>query len=155
VPSIFGLWGDSLDHLVHLLLAFVLALPIGWHRAREEQSAGLRTFPLVAMASCGLVQTAISVNGVSVPNNANILQGVVTGIGFIGAGAIIRQGDFTTGHATAASIWTVGIMGAAVGYGYYDIGIILTAANLAILLIRAPFRRPVAQSDAPSDRRAD
>jgi putative Mg2+ transporter-C (MgtC) family protein len=107
------------------------------------------------MASCGLVQTAISVNGVSVPNNANILQGVVTGIGFIGAGAIIRQGDFTTGHATAASIWTVGIMGAAVGYGYYDIGIILTAANLAILLIRAPFRRPVAQSDAPSDRRAD
>jgi putative Mg2+ transporter-C (MgtC) family protein len=152
VPSIFGLWGDSLDHLVHLLMAFVLALPIGWHRAREEQSAGLRTFPLVAMASCGLVQTAISVNGV---NNANILQGVVSGIGFIGAGAIIRQGDFTTGHATAASIWTVGIMGAAVGYGYYDIGIILTAANLAILLIRAPLRRPVAQSDAPSDRRAD
>jgi hypothetical protein len=47
VPSIFGLWGDSLDHLVHLLMAFVLALPIGWHRAREEQSAGLRTFPLV------------------------------------------------------------------------------------------------------------
>ena len=89
MPSIFGLWGDSLDHLVHLLLAFVLALPIGWHRAREDQSAGLRTFPLVAMASCGLVQTAISVIGVSVPNNANILQGVVTGIGFIGAGAIM------------------------------------------------------------------
>jgi uncharacterized membrane protein YhiD involved in acid resistance len=112
-------------------------------------SAGRRS------VGCGLVQTAISVIGVSVPNNANILQGVVTGIGFIGAGAIIRQGDFTTGHATAASIWTVAIMGAAVGYGYYDIGIILTAANLAILLIRALFPRPVAQSDAPSDRRAD
>jgi putative Mg2+ transporter-C (MgtC) family protein len=139
MPSIFGLWGDSLDHLVHLLVAFVLALPIGWHRAREEQSAGLRTFPLVAMAACGLVQTAISVIGVSVPFNATILSGVVTGIGFIGAGAIIRQGDFTTGHATAASIWTVGIMGAAVGYGYYDIGIILAAANLAVLLLRAPF----------------
>jgi len=41
--------------------------------------------------------------------NANIMQGVVTGIGFIGAGAIIRQSDFTTGHATAASIWTVGV----------------------------------------------
>jgi hypothetical protein len=59
------------------------------------------------MASCGLVQTAISVIGASVPFNATILAGVVTGIGFIGAGAIIRQGDFTTGHATAASIWTV------------------------------------------------
>jgi putative Mg2+ transporter-C (MgtC) family protein len=151
MPSTFGLWGDSLDHLVHLLVAFVLALPIGLHRAREEQSAGLRTFPLVAMASCGLVQTAISVIGPSVPNNANILQGVVTGIGFIGAGAIIRQGDFTTGHATAASIWTVGIMGAAVGYGYYDIGIILTAANLAVLMLRAPV--PVRSSVPASSHR--
>jgi putative Mg2+ transporter-C (MgtC) family protein len=134
MPSVLGLWGDSLDHVVHLLVAFVLALPIGWHRARE--SAGLRTFPLVAIASCGLVQTAISVFGANATVNANIMQGVVTGIGFIGAGAIIRQGDFTTGHATAASIWTVGIMGAAIGYGYYDIGIILTMANLAVLMLR-------------------
>jgi putative Mg2+ transporter-C (MgtC) family protein len=72
MPSVLGLWGDSLDHLVHLLVAFVLALPIGWHRAREEQSAGLRTFPLVAIASCGLVQTAISVFGANATVNANI-----------------------------------------------------------------------------------
>jgi putative Mg2+ transporter-C (MgtC) family protein len=136
MPSIFGIWTDSLDHLVHLLVAYVLALPIGWHRAREEHGAGLRTFPLVAIASCALVQTAISVFGATAPGNANIMQGVVTGIGFIGAGAIMRQGDFTLGHATAASIWTVGIMGAAVGYGYYDIGIILTVANLAVLMLR-------------------
>jgi putative Mg2+ transporter-C (MgtC) family protein len=45
MPPVLGLWGDSLDHLIHLLVAFVLALPIGWHRAREEQGAGLRTFP--------------------------------------------------------------------------------------------------------------
>lgn len=147
--STFGLWDDSLDHLVHLLVAFVLALPIGWHRAREEQSAGLRTFPLVAMASCGLVQTAISVIGASVPLNATILAGVVTGVGFIGAGAIIKQGDSTTGHATAASIWTVGIMGAAVGYGYYDIGIILTVANLAVLMLRAPFPAHVSAPESP------
>jgi len=89
MPSALGLWGDSLDHLVHLVVAFVLALPIGWHRAHEEQSAGLRTFPLVAIASCGLVQTAISVFGANATVNANIMQGVVTGIGFIGAGAII------------------------------------------------------------------
>jgi len=136
MPSFLGLWNDSLDHFVHLLVAFVLALPIGWHRAREEHGAGLRTFPLVAIASCGLVQTAISVLGAGATVQANIMQGVVTGIGFIGAGAIMKQGDFTAGHATAASIWTVGIMGAAVGYGYYDIGIILTAANLAVLMLR-------------------
>jgi len=79
MPSALGLWGDSLDHLVHLLVAFVLALPIGWHRAREEQSAGLRTFPLVAIASCGLVQTAISVFGANATVNANIMQGRVRG----------------------------------------------------------------------------
>jgi putative Mg2+ transporter-C (MgtC) family protein len=144
----FGNWSDGLDHLVHLLVAFVLALPIGWHRAREEQSAGLRTFPLVAMASCGLVQTAISVLGVSAPFNANILSGVVTGIGFIGAGAIIKEGAAVTGHATAASIWTVGIIGAAVGYGYYDIGLILAAANLAVLMLRPPF---LVRSAAPEN----
>lgn len=55
----FGVWNHSLDHLVHLLVAFVLALPIGWHRSREEQNACIRTFALVAMASCGVVQTAI------------------------------------------------------------------------------------------------
>ena len=60
------------------------------------------------------------------------------GVGFIGAGAIIRQGDITTGNAAAASVWVVGVIGAAVSYGYYDIGIILVAANLAVLLIRTP-----------------
>lgn len=147
MPSVLGDWSDSFDHLVHLLVAFVLALPIGWNRARAERSAGLRTFPLVAMASCGLVQTAVSVLGPGAPSHANILQGIVIGVGFIGAGAIIRQGDITTGNATAASVWVVGIIGAAVGYGYYDIGIILAAANLAVLLIRA---RVSANSPAPA-----
>ena len=144
----FGNWSNSLDHLVHLLVAFVLALPIGWHRAREEQGAGLRTFPLVAMAACGFVQTGISVLGAGVVNQANIMQGVITGVGFVGAGAIIKEGAGTTGHATAASVWVVGIIRAAVGYGYYDIGLILAAANLAVLLIRVRFP---ARSAAPED----
>ena len=139
MPTILGHWSEALDHLVHLLVAFILALPIGWNRARMERSAGLRTFPLVAMASCGLVQTAVSVFGPGAPSNGNVLQGLVSGIGFIGAGAIIRQGDITTGNATAASVWAVGIMGAAVGYGFYDIGIILAVANLAVLLFGTRF----------------
>jgi putative Mg2+ transporter-C (MgtC) family protein len=143
----FGVWDHSLEHLVHLVVAFSLALPIGWNRAREERSACLRTFALVATASCGLVQTAI---GAGVSTQANILQGVITGIGFLGAGAIIRQGDLTTGHATAASIWTVGIIGAAVGYGYWDIGIILAAANLAVLAFRAPASAASSSPDHPA-----
>jgi putative Mg2+ transporter-C (MgtC) family protein len=153
VSSALGIWSDSLDHVVHLLVAFILALPIGWHRAREEQGAGLRTFPLVAMASCGFVQTGVSVLGTGAVTQANILQGVITGVGFIGAGAIIREGTATTGHATAASVWTVGIIGAAVGYGYYDIGIILAAANLVVLLIRKRVSaNPPTAADASHDR---
>ena len=143
-----GNWDHSRDHLVHLLVAFILALPIGWHRAREEQSAGLRTFPLVAMASCGFVQTGISVLGSGAATQANIMQGVIIGVGFIGAGAIMKEGAVATGHATAASVWVVGIIGAAVGYGYYDIGLNLAAANLAVLLIRARFPT---RSTAPED----
>jgi putative Mg2+ transporter-C (MgtC) family protein len=148
VHSLFGDWSDSLEHLVHLLVAFLLALPIGWNRAREERGAGMRTFPLVAMASCGFVQTGISVIGPGATTQANIMQGVITGVGFIGAGAIMRQGEATTGNATAASIWTVGIIGAAVGYGYFDIGLILAVANLAVLKFRVPLSAAPAR---PSD----
>lgn len=154
--SLFGDWSDSLEHLVHLLVAFLLALPIGWNRAREERGAGLRTFPLVAMASCGFVQTAISVLGRGATTQANIMQGVITGVGFIGAGAIMRQGESTTGNATAASIWTVGIIGAAVGYSYFDIGVILAVANLAVLKFRAQFLADSGQpADNPADKRWD
>jgi putative Mg2+ transporter-C (MgtC) family protein len=139
MPNRFGEWGDSLGHLIHLLVAFLLALPIGWNRARAEHGDGIRTFPLVAMASCGFVQTAISVLGAGTTTQANIPQGVIAGVGFIGAGAIMRQGEATTGNATAASIWTVGVIGAAVGFGYFDIGLILAAANLGVLTFRAPF----------------
>ena len=145
-----GIWTDSLDHLVHLLVAFALALPIGWNRARAERSAGLRTFPLVAMASCGFVQTATSVLGAGAISQGNVLQGVITGVGFIGAGAIMRQGDITTGSATAASVWTVGVIGAAVGYGYYDIGIILAAANFAVLSLRARLPARLSSRENPA-----
>jgi putative Mg2+ transporter-C (MgtC) family protein len=157
MSTLFGVWNDSLEHLVHLVVAFLLALPIGWNRAREEQGAGTRTFPLVAMASCGFVQIAVSILGANAATQANVLQGVITGVGFIGAGAIIRQGEATTGNATAASIWTVGIIGAAVGYGYFDIGIILAAANLAVLIFRTSerVRRPAAPDGSAGQRPAD
>jgi putative Mg2+ transporter-C (MgtC) family protein len=147
MSSLLGNWTDFPEHIVHLLVAFALALPIAWNREREDRSAGLRTFPLVAMASCGLVQTAVSVLGPSATTQANIMQGLVTGIGFIGAGSIMRQGSSTYGTATAASIWNVGIIGGAVGYGYFDIGVILAIANIAVLQYLARFKRTPEQEE--------
>jgi putative Mg2+ transporter-C (MgtC) family protein len=84
--------GDLFPHLASLCGAYALALPIGWDRERNERSAGLRTFPLVALASCGFVQaTELHIQG-SPEAQARIFEGLITGIGLIGGGAIIKQG---------------------------------------------------------------
>lgn len=75
-------WADVLQHLLHLAAAYLFALPIGWDQEKESRSAGLRTFPLVAIASCGFVLTAIEVLGQTSQAHSRILQGLITGIGF-------------------------------------------------------------------------
>ena len=91
--------------LAKLALSFLLAFPIAWERERDSRSAGLRTFPLVAVASCGYM---------------------LTGIGFIGGGAILKFGGSVHGTATAAGIWITGAMGCAVAWGEYEIAIALS-----------------------------
>jgi putative Mg2+ transporter-C (MgtC) family protein len=108
-------------------LAWVLTFPISVERARDDRSAGLRTFPVVAAASCSLVLLAGQVFGLSSGQQTNILQGLVTGIGFIGGGAILREGNRIRGTATAAAIWSTAIVGAAVGYGRVEIAVVLSA----------------------------
>ena len=104
---------EILPHLAALLVAYVLALPIGWNREREERSAGLRTFPLVAVASCGFVQAAETLVGQTPEAMARIVEGIITGMGFIGGGAILRMKDSVKGTATAASLWATGAVGTA------------------------------------------
>ena len=118
-------WTDIGSHLIDLSAAFILAFPIGWNQEKEERSAGLRTFPLVALASCGLVLVASRVLGENAQSQARIMQGLITGIGFIGGGAILKDARTVRGTATAASIWNTGVLGAAVGYGLYDIALTL------------------------------
>ena len=132
---------QAVAHLVALAVAYVLALPIGWNREREARSAGLRTFPLVAMAACGFVMIAIEVLGADSEQHSRILEGLMTGIGFIGGGAILKQGDRATGTATAASLWATGAIGAAVGYGQLDIAVILSVVTFLSLTLLAPLRK--------------
>ncbi len=97
----------------------MLALPIGWDRERHERSAGLRTFPLVAVASCGFVQATESMAGASPEAQARIIEGLITGIGFIGGGAILKLAEAREieGLTTAAGIWMTAAVGVAVGLG--------------------------------------
>jgi len=132
---------EMLSHVVSLAVAYALALPIGWNREQEERSAGIRTFPLVAMAACGFVLVAIAVLGANSPGQARILEGLMTGVGFIGGGAILKHGTQALGTATAASLWATGALGAAVGYGLYDIAAILSAVTYVTLRYLAPFKK--------------
>lgn len=134
MSSLWGVWGDVSGHLVRLALAFLFTLPIAWNREQGSRSAGLRTFPIVAMASCGFVLLAIEVLGERSIGQARILEGMITGIGFIGGGAILKSGGGAHGTATAASILNTGVVGAAVGFGYYDIGLVLALANYFVLV---------------------
>ncbi|WP_294979656.1 MgtC/SapB family protein [Tabrizicola sp.] len=150
--ELFETWNseEALSHLISLVVAYLLALPIGWNREREERSAGLRTFPLVSMAACGFVMIAIEVLGAGSEQHSRILEGLITGIGFVGGGAILKQGDRARGTATAASLWATGAMGAAVGYGQLDIAVILSLATVFTLVALTPLRK-VAQEHSPLD----
>lgn len=132
---------NIVPHAIALAIAYILALPIGWNREREERSAGLRTFPLVAIASCGVIQAAESLTAGSPEAMARIVEGLITGMGFIGGGAILRLKDSVKGTATAASLWVTGAIGASVGLGSYDVALMLSAVTLMTLWVLSPFKR--------------
>lgn len=127
-------------NLSALIAAFILALPVGWDREQRKSSPGLRTFPLVAMSSCAYVLVAISVLGTSGDGHSRMLQGLATGIGFIGGGAILKSSNRVTGTATAASIWAMGAMGAAVAYRRLEIAVLLALVTFATLRWLMPLK---------------
>lgn len=128
-------------HLVALAIAYVLALPIGWNREKAERSAGLRTFPLVAIATCGVVQATETILQGHPEGTARIIEGLMTGMGFIGGGAILKTGDSVRGTATAASLWATGATGAAVGLAAYDVGVMISLFTFFTLWLLVPFKR--------------
>jgi putative Mg2+ transporter-C (MgtC) family protein len=136
---------DIVPHILALVAAYLLALPVGWNREKEERSAGLRTFPLVAVAACGFVQAAETLASSDPEAMARIVEGIITGMGFIGGGAILRLKDSVKGTATAASLWATGAMGTAVGLGSYDVAIVLSLITLLTLWVLSPLKTELVQ----------
>ena len=120
-------------HFLALAAAFALAIPIGWDREKRARSAGLRTFPLVALASCGFVQASENLLVHSPDGMAKVIEGLITGIGFIGGGAILKQGSSVHGTATAASLWATGAIGVSVGLGSFDVAITIAVFTFLTL----------------------
>ena len=118
-------------------IAWILVMPTGWWSEKQGNAVGIRTFPLVAMASCGFLMILDNVNG----DGSRVLQGLVTGIGFVGGGAIVRDGISVRGTATAASIWAAGAIGAAVALGRMEIAIVLSVMDVFTMGALVPIKR--------------
>ncbi len=104
-------WTQMLNHFVHLGIAFLLAVPVAVNRELRSKGVGLRTFPLVSVASCGYMLLAMQVY----------------------SGSILKNGSNVSGTATAASIWNTGAIGVSVAYSYYEIAITLSLINFLVL----------------------
>jgi putative Mg2+ transporter-C (MgtC) family protein len=122
-----------IDLIVRLLLAAVLGAAIGIEREYHQKPAGLRTNILIALGSALFTTISIDlVRGGGTPDR--IAAQIVTGIGFLGAGAILRSRGSIHGMTTAATIWVNAAVGMAVGAGLFANAAIATAITLAVLL---------------------
>ncbi|MBN2057960.1 MAG: MgtC/SapB family protein [Candidatus Saganbacteria bacterium] len=111
---------SDLTVVFNLFVAFILSGTIGWLRERQGKSAGLRTHILVAVGAALFMQVSaemVLVSGIADPGR--IAAGIVTGIGFIGAGAIVQARGNVRGVTTASSIWIAAAIGVASGAGFY------------------------------------
>ncbi|MGI0486747.1 MgtC/SapB family protein [Pantanalinema rosaneae CENA516] len=148
--------GQLLIAVFKIAAAFLLTLPIAWEREKSTRIMGLRTFPLVAIASCGYVLIAL---GFIEPDESNaqarILQGLMSGIGFIGGGAILKEGVNVRGTATAASVWSTGALGAAVAYSQYEVAILISVVNYLTLRLLTPIENRMGKPDRPSPDHSD
>ena len=143
-------WIQIRSHLILLGIAYMLALPIALDRERHARSAGLRTFPLVALASCGFMLVGIEAFSTE-SAHARVLQGVISGMGFICGGAILKGNAVVTGTATAAGLWTTGAIGIAVAWQRLEIALVLSMFTFVTLTLVPAIAKPMLTDKPAAD----
>lgn len=123
-------------HIRDMTIAYLLAFPIGWDREKRQRTAGLRTFPLVAVASCAYVLLGFQILDTT-EAESRVMSGIISGMGFIGGGAILKtvidgKGE-VQGTATAASLWVTGAIGIAVAANRLEIAMLLSLLTFVTL----------------------
>src|SRR3990172_8025728 len=129
-----------LDLIVRLVLATLFGAVVGYQRELADRPAGLRTHVLVCLGSALIMIVSIyPFSALAQADPSRIAAGAITGIGFLGAGTILRQGNIVRGLTTAASLWTVSAIGMAVGIG--GIYSILAAATTLVVFLTLSLMR--------------
>jgi len=130
----------EVEMVLRLLLATALGAIIGYQRERAGKPAGLRTHILIC-AGAALFTVASLYGFGTAADPARIAAGIVAGIGFLGAGAIMRRGEgVVAGLTTAATIWAVAAIGLAAGAGLYLVSAVTTVITLIVLYLPHPIR---------------
>lgn len=131
---------------VGLRFAFATILPflIGLERFLRRKPIDFRPFVIISVGSCGLVMASIEMLQSVNDTNSNIdptrvIEGVITGIGFLGAGAMFREGNYVQGAGSAAAIWVAGAIGLSCGMGEIWLATIMAAIVLSLLVASGPF----------------
>ncbi len=122
--------------ILRLTLAIILGAAIGYERERRGKDAGLRTHMLVTLGATIFILVPAT-SGMDTADASRVMQGVVSGIGFLGAGAILKQeaGQEVKGLTTAASIWVAASVGVSIGYGREATAVATTLIALFVLSV--------------------
>ncbi len=138
---------QTTDILIRLGIALVCGALIGYERERASQPAGLRTHMILILGSCLAMILSISMAEAYGSDPERIAAQIIPGIGFLGAGAIMRFGLNIKGLTTASTVWTTAIIGMAIGYGLFAVGAVATLAVLVVLGILDTFEHKFIRSN--------
>ncbi len=124
---------------IRLVVALLLGAVVGWDRERRHRPAGFRTHMAVALGSCGFtvlgLLPVVDASGAPLPlDPLRVMAGVIGGVGFLGAGAIIQSGGQVHGLTTAAGLWVIAAVGMAAGAGAFLVAAILSVLTFATLV---------------------
>jgi putative Mg2+ transporter-C (MgtC) family protein len=140
---------SDVELIRRLLTAALLGAALGFEREIKQKSAGLRTNILIALGSALFTLMSYELAGEANGNPGRVAAQIVTGIGFLGAGAIMRTDSGIQGLTTAATVWVNAAVGVAAGGGEYHLAFIATGVTLAALLVLEPIEGLIARRFAP------
>lgn len=156
----------NVECIIRLLLALAMGFSLGLERELTNKYAGLRTHILVCLGAC--IFTLLSIygfptfadgdnvvinNATGIRDTSRVAAQIVTGIGFIGAGTVLRNGPMVFGLTTAATLWIAASIGMACGAGMYDVAVIATVLSVAVLTLIRIFERQFLPSSGKQARR--